>query len=193
MRNSVKALCTLAIVMFAVFSGISKADSPAMQRAGSIVIVFKDGHRQSFDLADIAHIDFKTAIAIPTPMMIVFKDGREQKIAGDVARIDFESATIASAAGRAHFVGKWKVGEGNGRNFYITLTADGDASKSIGPAHGTWTVVDGEARIAWDDGWHDAIRRTGTKHEKFAYEPGKSFGDKPANVTDAAKTEAEPI
>jgi hypothetical protein len=54
-------------------------------------------------------------------------------------------------------------------------------------------VVDGEARISWDDGWHDVIRKVGAKHEKFAYEPGKSFSDPPANVTAAVRTEVKPI
>jgi hypothetical protein len=54
-------------------------------------------------------------------------------------------------------------------------------------------VVDGEARISWDDGWHDAIRKVGTTHEKRAYEPGKSFDDQPSNVTAARNTQARPI
>jgi hypothetical protein len=54
-------------------------------------------------------------------------------------------------------------------------------------------MADGEARISWDDGWHDAIRKVGTKHEKVAYEPGKSFSDTPSNVTTARNTEPRPI
>ena len=76
---------------------------------------------------------------------------------------------------------------------FITLDADGDARKSIGPSHGTWTLVDGEARINWDDGWHDVIRKVGSKHEKRAYEPGKSFDGTPSNVTAARNTQPKPI
>jgi hypothetical protein len=154
-----------------------------------MVITFKDGHRQSFGLSEIARLDFKT------PASIVFKDGHQQNIsAADLARIEFEyPAAGAAILGRAHFVGKWEVGEGNGRTFIITLEPGGEAKKSIGAAHGTWTLVDGEARISWDDGWHDAIRKVGTKHEKFAYEPGKSFGDTPSNVTAARNTQPRPI
>ena len=79
------------------------------------------------------------------------------------------------------------------RKCYITLKSNGDATKSIGSTHGTWVVVDGEARIAWDDGWHDVIRKVGSKHEKFAYEPGKSLDDEPSNVTNAVNLEAQPI
>ena len=156
---------------------------------GSIVIIFKDGHRQSFAMAELTQIDFKA------PAVAVFKDGHQEKIgAADIARIEFETSDPkTSVPSRGHFVGKWEVGEGNGQYFYITLEANGDARKSIGAAHGTWTVVDGEARIAWDDGWHDAIRKVGSKHEKFAYEPGKSFGDTPSNVTDARNTQPKPI
>src|SRR5580692_6988443 len=93
----------------------------------------------------------------------------------------------------ARFVGKWELGEGNGGNFYATLDADGEAHKSKGSSHGTWTVVGGEARISWDDGWHDAIRKVDGKYEKFAYEPGKSFDDTPSNVTAARNTQAKPI
>ena len=96
-------------------------------------------------------------------------------------------------ASRARFVGKWEVGEGNGNDFYATLDADGEAHKSIGASHGTWTVVDGEARISWDDGWHDAIRKVGSKYEKFAHAPGKSFDDPPSNVTAARNTDPKPI
>jgi hypothetical protein len=90
-------------------------------------------------------------------------------------------------------VGKWEVGDGNGGRFYITLDADGSARKTLGSTHGTWTLVDGEARISWDDGWHDAIRRVGTRHEKVAHEPGKSFNDDPTNVAPAVNTHPKPI
>ncbi len=189
MRNIVKAVCILAILTLAAGSSLAKTGTMSADRHESIVIVFKDGHRQNIDMSDIARIEFKT------PLMIVYKDGRQKNIpASDIARIEFESPLTASTPGRNHFLGKWKVGEGNGySNFYITLDADGEALKSIGATHGTWTVVDGEARITWDDGWRDAIRKVGSKHEKFAYEPGKTFDDAPSNVTAAVNTEPSPI
>lgn len=164
------------------------APAPGEER-GSLEIVFKDGHHQSFAMGQIARIDFKA------PSVVVFKDGHEEKIrAADIARIEFGTSTMtASAPGRRHFVGKWEVGEGNGRNFFITLEEDGQAKKTLGGAHGTWRLVDGEARITWDDGWQDAIRKVGTKHEKLAYEPGKSFSDTPSNVTGARNTKVNPI
>ena|SRR5437879_6385233 len=158
-------------------------------KGGALAIVFKDGHRQSFPVAELAKIEFKAGV------VVVFKDGHQQSFPiADISSFEFEtSASKTFPLGRNHFLGKWKVGEGNGFNFFITLEANGDATKSIGSSHGTWNVVEGEARIAWDDGWHDVIRKVGTKHEKFAFEPGRSFSDEPSNVTDAVNTTAQPI
>jgi hypothetical protein len=95
-----------------------------------------------------------------------------------------------STRSTASFVGRWEVGSGVGsQTFYITLDKDGNASKSIGSPHGKWTVVGDEARISWDDGWHDAIRRAGNHYEKAAYESGKSWSDPPDNITSATRTE----
>jgi len=178
------AVCIPAILILAA------ASSWATPGGGqeSVVIVYADGHRQNLEMADIARIELKN------PVVIVFKDGHKLTVAAtDKARIEFEISNGAPGPSRAHFVGKWEVGEGNGGNFYITLEEDGEARKSIGASHGTWTVVDGEARISWDDGWHDAIRKVGPKHEKVAFEPGKSFDDPPSNVTAARNTQPKPI
>jgi hypothetical protein len=184
MRGLIRIVGITGILLLA-FAG---AVASAADDRGSVVVVFKDGHRQSFAMAEIARIDFKA------PAAIVYKDGHEEKLTAEIARIEFEnSAVSAMPPGRAHFVGKWEVGEGNGNNFFITLDADGSARKSIGAAHGTWILVDSEARISWDDGWHDAIRKVGAKHEKFAYGPGKSFDDTPSNVTAARNTQPRPI
>jgi len=188
MYRLVRVVATSAILLVAAGANAKPVPSPADDRA-SVVIVYKDGHRQSFATAGIARIDLKA------PSAIVFKDGHQEKVAGaDIARIEFEPSEMSAATpSRAHFIGKWEVGDGNGHRFFITLEDEGSARKSIGAAHGTWTVVDGEARINWDDGWHDAIRKVGSKHEKFAYEPGKSYDDKPSNVTAARNTQPKPI
>ncbi len=189
MRGLNRVIAITAILFFAVAGAIARPAPSPSDDHNSIVIVFKDGHRQSFALAEIARIDFKA------PAVIVYKDGHQEKFSStDIARIEFGNSSVSERMpGRGHFVGKWEVGEGNGRKFFITLDADGGARKSIGPSHGTWTLVDGEARISWDDGWHDVIRKVGTKHEKVAYEPGKSFDDPPSNVTAARNTQPKPI
>jgi len=90
----------------------------------------------------------------------------------------------------ASFTGEWKVGLGVGsETFTITLEKGGKATKSHGSPNGTWTVFGNEARITWDDGWHDVIRRAGNHWEKAAYAPGKSFSDPPDNITAATRTE----
>lgn len=188
MRDLVKVIGIFGILLF-TFGGAVEIPAPLPADDRTIVIVFKDGHHRSFAVAEIARIDFNA------PSAIVYKDGHQEKVASDdIARIEFEtSVTGATMPGRAHFVGKWEVGNGIGGTFFITLDADGSATKTLGAAHGTWTLVDGEARISWDDGWHDAIRKVGSKHEKLAYEPGKSYDGKPSNVTAARNTQPRPI
>jgi len=133
----------------------------SQESGGSVVIVFKDGHRQSFPLAQIDHIEFE-----------------------HVGRV-----SPAVASGRSRFTGHWRVGIGGGQSgtFEIVLTPDGKAHKDIGMGgDGTWMTVNGEARIAWDDGWHDVIRKRGNKFEKAAYAPGHSVDDtSPESVASA--------
>jgi hypothetical protein len=188
MQNLVKTTAISGMLLL-VLAGVVAEPAQASDERNTIVVTFKDGHQQSFAMAEIARIDLKA------PAAIVFKDGHRQSLpSGEVSSVEFGAAAAsASTVGRAHFLGKWKVGEGNGGSFFITLTTDGTAEKSIGSSHGTWSIVDGEARIAWDDGWHDAIRKVGKKHEKVAFEPGKSFSDVPSNVTEAWNTRPEPI
>jgi hypothetical protein len=162
-----KVVQNLFKVVFAVGTLVlaTRGATPSPQSAGqteptSIVITFKDGHQQSFLMADIARIEYKDA--------------------GD--------ATL----GLDHFLGKWEVGDGNSGTFVIAFETNGEASRSLGASHGIWTIVGDEARITWDDGWHDAVRKVGDKHEKFAFAPGTTFDDKPANVTGARKLESKP-
>ncbi len=188
MHALTKSLGVATIILIALSSTVATA-RPAADDHNSIVIVFKDGHRQTLAVAEIARLDFKS------PSVIVYKDGHQEKIsASDIARIDFDTPdATATLPGRAHFIGKWEVGDGNGSHFSITLDADGSASKTLGASHGTWTLVDSEARITWDDGWKDVIRKVGTRHEKLAHQPGSSFDDAPSNVTAARNTQPKPI
>jgi|SRR5215813_11243238 len=154
----------------------------------SVSVVLTDGHRQSYAVADINRIDFRDSA------VVVFKDGHEKSFSlSEVSRIEFSAASADAQFGRNHFLGKWRVGDGAGSHFFITLESDGQARKTLGSSHGTWTVVDGEARISWDDGWHDVIRKAGSRHEKVAYAPGKKFDAEPDNITDAQNTNAEPL
>jgi hypothetical protein len=167
MRKIVVAAGLALIFLSALPSGFAKTAPAAKAVPGTIVLVFKDGHRQSFNLADIARVEFP---------------GAAEAAAG--------SPDVPT---RGRFFGKWVVGEGNGDTFLITLKDDGEALRSLGDMHGKWTYVNGEARITWDDGAQDAIRRAGSRFQKYAYSAGKSFTDTPDNVTSAVNTTPKPI
>ena len=186
MRGLFRITIVALLLLIAIIAAGARGNALPADDHSPIVIVFKDGHRQSFAPAQITRIDVKSAA-------IIYKDGHTEKLRGDIDRIEFGDSGNTMTPGRSHFIGKWQVGDGNGGKFFVTLDADGDAKKSIGSPRGTWALVDGEAHIAWDDGWHDAIRKTGSKHEKVAYEPGKTFGDAPSNVTLAERTDHKPI
>jgi hypothetical protein len=171
MGKAISAAALAGLLVFAI-EGLHANPAPfSKEDGGTVVIIFKDGHQQSIPVSAIAAMEFKSVSGVSTPIVI--------------------PAPLVPS--KHHFVGKWLVGEGNGDSFYITLEGNGEATKSIGAAHGTWVYVDGEARITWDDGWHDAIRKVGAKHEKFAYAPGKSFSDSPTNVTEARNSNPQPI
>jgi hypothetical protein len=134
--------------------------------AGSVTVLLKDGHRQTFRLADVDRIELTGSV----PSNLVHFPGPS----------------------RSHFLGKWEVGEGSGRNFTITLNDDGSARRSTGNAHGTWKYVNGEAQIRWPDGWSDCIRKVGAWYKKYAYHDDQAFSGTPENVTDARNLTQNP-
>ena len=152
--------------LFALLAFFSPAVAPMRgatpdDSQGSILIFFKDGRQQSFRLAEIARIEFRASVGPVT-------------------------------AGRAKFLGRWKLGDGTGATFIATLEPDGRARKDRGTNdRGTWTVVSGEARIKWDDGWLDVIRKVRGRYKKVAFSPGTSVEDKPSNIADAEYLETQ--
>lgn len=130
----------------------------------------------------------------PTTLVITFKDGHQQTfLMSEVDRVEYVGASDA-ILGQDYFLGKWEVGDGSSSGtFQITLEANGEASKTLGASHGIWTIEGNEARINWDDGWHDAIRKVGSNNEKFAFEPGTTFSDKPNNVAAARKLDSKSV
>jgi hypothetical protein len=160
-----------ALFCLAVSSAFAAMPPSAKNAQGTIVIVFKDGHRQVYNLSDIERVEFPT---------------------GGIPATDTGGVNSASPS-RGRFLGKWEVGDGSGSNFTIRLEETGDAYRSMGNVHGKWAYVDGEARVTWDDGAQDAIRRVGPSFQKFAYAMGKSFTDVPDNVTSARNTTPHPI
>lgn len=172
-RIAIAAACFLAMCAYA-----------SADEATSFVVSYKDGHQKTFSTSDTS-IEFKNST------VIFVRDGKRDSVpVADVAKIDFSGNR---GVGQNHYIGKWKVGDGVGHDFFITLERNGKANKTRGGTHGTWTVVNGEARITWEDGWHDTIRRVGNKHEKIAREPGKTFDDDGCCQSDATNVTAEPL
>ena len=171
MRKFIMIAGFTAVLSAAVSAG-SAAPAPSKGNPGTIVIVFKDGHRQSFNLSDIERVEFPAA---------------GNRVA------DEAPAGGVQLPPRGHYVGRWECGDGTGSNFYIDLKENGEALRSIGNVRGRWEYVNGEARVTWDDGAQDAIRKTGSHYQKFAYEAGRSFADHPNNVTNARLTNPKPI
>jgi hypothetical protein len=169
MRKFVVIAGLAAMLCLAVPAGFAKTPA-AKSGTGTIVIVFKDGHRETFNLSEVARVEFPSAEA-----------------SADSGPVNPQWPS------RGRFLGKWEVGDGNGTNFYITLEENGEAKRSMGDVHGKWVYTDGEARVTWDDGAQDAIRKAGSHFQKFAYSMGKSFTDSPDNVTAAWNTTPRPI
>jgi hypothetical protein len=158
-----KSLCTLGILIAAAFPAQAQKTQPSADGPTTLVITFKDGHQQTFMMSDVVKVDYV--------------------------------GPSEAVLGQDYFVGKWEVGDGTSGTFLITLDANGEASKTLGASHGIWAIEGNEARISWDDGWHDAIRKVGsgdsTRNEKFAFEPGTTFSDKPNNATAARKLDSK--
>jgi hypothetical protein len=171
MSRTVRAFGLVTIVSAAALTAFAAPPAPQKPAPGTIVIVFKDGHRQTFNLSDIDRVEFGGNGGVA--------------VSGGNSNPGMPS--------RGHFIGKWQVGDGSGNNFYITLYDDGHAHRSLRSIDGHWQYVDGEARVTWDDGAQDAIRKVGSGFQKFAYSAGKQFTDDPDNVTSAQNTTPKPI
>jgi hypothetical protein len=162
-------LASFAALALSALPLSAKTPPEKKDSANAIVIVFKDGHRQIFSLADISRVEFTGT--------------------GAVSGV----SSNADSPARGRYTGKWVVGDGNGNTFIITLKEDGNAMRTLGDIHGTWNYVNGDALITWDDGAKDAIRKAGSGFEKYAYSREKSFSDEPDNVTKAQNTTPKPI
>jgi hypothetical protein len=166
-----KLVSVSALSIFLLAGVATHAAPPEKASAGTLVVVLKDGHRQTFNMADVDRIEYP---------------------GGSIAAADL-GAPKSQLTARGRYVGKWQVGDGNGATFYITLNDNGSAYRSLGDVHGKWIYSNGDALITWDDGGGDAIRRVGSRFQKFAYMNGKSFSDSPDNVADAHNTSPRPI
>lgn len=142
------------------------APGDQLNQSGTVTVILRDGHRQTFPLADVTRIELSGTV----PANLVHFPGPS----------------------RSRFLGKWEVGEGNGDNFTIILNDDGSARRSLGDERGTWKYVDGEAQIRWADGSDDCIRKVGAWYKKFYYHPDEAFSGSPENVTNARNLTQNP-
>jgi hypothetical protein len=168
---AMRKLVSVSALSIFLLAGVVTHAAPPAKAAGTLVVVFKDGHRQTFNMADVDRIEYP---------------------GGSIAATDL-GAPKSQLTARGRYVGKWQVGDGNGSTFYITLNEDGSAYRTLGDVHGKWVYSNGDALITWNDGGGDAIRRVGSRFQKFAYMNGKSFSDSPDNVADAHNTSPRPI
>ncbi len=157
------AVPVLGLSLIAVSFGVAQSASSSSDEVSLIVLVFKDGHRKSFLRSEVARIEFPG------------------------------NPTTTSTAGQGRFLGEWKVGDCAGAYFTITLDRDGVAKKTIGAPHGTWLVVDGEARITWEDGNRDTIRKAGDTYEKAWYAPDRSYAESASCTASAESIDRKPI
>src|SRR5271165_2523950 len=113
MRKFVSVPALAAVLLCAILADtapMAKAAPPAKAAPGTLVIVFKDGRRQTFNLSDIERVEFPAATAAST---------------------DIPPAN-PQAPPRGRFIGKWEVGDGAGNTFSITLDENGSAFRSLG-------------------------------------------------------------
>ena len=171
MRKAMIVAALSTLLLISANPSFAAGAAAAKSSSGTIVIVFKDGHRQSFNLADIERVEFP---------------------GGASASADTVPYN-PSWPPRGSFFGKWQADDGNGGTFTITLKENGEAFRSIGDVRGKWVYVNGEAHVTWDDGAQDAIRKVGNKFRKYAYAAGKSFTDRPDNEGEAHNTSPRPI
>lgn len=156
------SLLTLAALTPATAAAPDQSDQSG---PGTVTVILKDGHRQTFSLANVTRVELSGSV----PANLVHYPGPS----------------------RAHFLGKWEVGEGNGENFTIKLNDDGTAWRSLGDEKGTWQYVNGEAQIRWDDGY-DCIRKIGAWYKKYWYKADQAFNGTPENVTNARNLTQNP-
>lgn len=119
-----------------------------------------------------------------------------------VSAVRAEEAAIAAPAAQSEnsaFTGIWKVQDGKGRDFYITLSADGTAASSWIAVEdqrrnqkGTWALTDGKVVITWSNGWRETVVASEGGFLKSAFAPKQAMEDKPANTSPAVKVEAIP-
>jgi hypothetical protein len=170
-RKTIMVAGLSTLLLLSVPSSFAAGAPAAKSGAATIVIVFKDGHRQTFKLSDIERVEFPGGGAVASE----------------------SNSPAGQMTPRGVYFGKWEVGDGGNGTFIITLKENGEAHRTLNESDGHWSYVNGEAQITWNDGAMDAIRKVGSKFRKYAYSAGKSFNDHPDNEGEARNTSPRPI
>jgi hypothetical protein len=96
------------------------------------------------------------------------------------------TATAGLAA--SEFEGKWKVADSSGKDYEITLAADGSAAGTQQEGQkGTWKEDGSAVVISWDTGWTTVISKEGGKYKKTAFKKGEPVTGTPTNSSPAEK------
>jgi hypothetical protein len=93
----------------------------------------------------------------------------------------------ASLAG-SEFEGVWKVADSSGKDYEITIAADGTAAGTQQEGQkGTWKEEGAAVVIAWDTGWTTKISKDNGKFKKTAFKKGEPVTGTPTNSSPAEK------
>jgi hypothetical protein len=90
-------------------------------------------------------------------------------------------------------IGHWKVSDGAGQTYYITLKDDRTASSTL-PHHGegTWSVEKINIRIVWQNRWIDYLVVTEGAVTRVGCAPGDNLEDIPENSSAAVRVDSVP-
>lgn len=134
-----------------------------------------------------------------TKMLMTVLLGSALMMSAAPAPVRAEDTVAAPAAQASAFAGIWKVQDGKGRDFYITLASGGQATSSWTGAEdqrrnqtGTWVEADGKAVVTWANGWREVLENKDGAVVKKAYAPKLQLEGEPANTSPAVKVESIP-
>lgn len=101
---------------------------------------------------------------------------------------------LSKKAAPFNAVGHWKVSDGSGQQYYITVNEDRSADSTL-PHHGQgyWSVEDHNIRITWQNRWIDYLVVTETGVSRVGCAPGTTLNDIPENSSTAVRVESVPL
>jgi len=96
--------------------------------------------------------------------------------------------------GREEYIGNWRVADGQGKIFFITLHENGTSTSTWKKGDkGTWKIEQGKAIVTWDSGWTDILYNEEGIFLKTSYPPNAPIQGPGINHSTAKKVEALPF